>query len=333
MTVSPERRWWLAVPALAVLAAAAWWFAQSLGHADQVHEGGTREAESAHPVGTELDALRRTPAAIGLGTRPVDLELPPFPEGTTVMEMIDHIGDRARAGDPLAACELAHAVEQCRFHRMMGSIRILPPNRAHSPEELEQFIEEEALRLERERQMDHHCRGVGPGELTESLRFSARAALSGHVDSLIAFLSAPDNSPGYFLRDPELSLLYRERLWPVLLRAMEEDNAAVTDALFSRLSSPMMNAASAAVPERFNDPEAARALLRMFRRSEEREAIQRVSLQPPSPEANARAAMWIEELYGGALPAPPEPRRYSPDDLIRPSTCAQGEAWLGAASG
>lgn len=324
-----KHRWPLAWALLAALAVAAWWLTQA--EPEQApSQPDTRDFDSASahlvsPDAAPLDASAASPRP----TRP-KFEPHTLPAGASVREMLDLLGDHARAGDAQAACELAHAVAQCSLHLAMGSMRARPPPDVQDPEQLDRFVEEEARRLEVARRMDQRCHGIGPRELEESVRFTARAAFAGHVDSLIAFLSAPESSSAAFIRDPELASMYRERLWPVLLRAFNEGNAAVAGALFARLTTRgTQYAVSAAVPARFNDPEAARAMHRMLWGNPPHEARQTFLREPPSVEAQATAEAWAQELFGGALPRLQVSDAGPPDPLSNPSSCRQDAAWLG----
>lgn len=328
-----QHRWvltWVLLAIVAVLAAGAWW--QTRVERDEptpAHD--LRTPESADTPLPNADAKEATMAASSSNFRRPKLEPITLPEDASVSDMLDLLGDRARAGDAQAACELAHVIDQCQLHFMIGPMRLQPATREQSAEQLDQFVEAEARRLEAAELMDQYCNGIGPKQLEESARFTARAALSGHVDSLIDFISAPDFKAAAFIRDPELAHLYRERLWPVLLRGLTEGNAQVAEALFSGLGSARQLAISAAVPARFNDHEAARAVSRMLRGIQHIEARQIVSLAPPSAEAQATADAWIQELFGGSLPTLPASPKSPPDPLSRAkSTCKRDEAWLGA---
>lgn len=276
------------------------------------------DAEEATVTASSSNFPRPTPEPITL------------PEGALVRDMLDLLGDRARAGDAQAACELAHAIDRCRMHVMFGQMRIQPLLRELKPDQVDELVEFEARRLEAAERQDQFCDGLTQVELDEGVHFSARAALSGHVDSLVAFLSAPDDNPAPFIRDPALAALYRERLWPVLLRALKERNVAVADRFFATLGNGMLSV-SGAVPPRFNDREAARAMHRILRSNQDREAPQIVSSAPPSAEAQATADAWAQELFDGEPPMIPASTRVPPDPLTKPkSTCSRNDAWLGA---
>lgn len=300
---SHSRRWTLACALLALLMVGAWRLLQTPGDIEQAHKEALQQVESSRSAEDESDASRRNSGTSSGALDSSGPARPAFTEDTTVLEMFDRIGDRARAGEPWAACELAAALGACRFERTTRNmIRPAPPPNA-SEAELEAFVEFHAGFLERRARDARRCAGVGPEALSEMVQFMAHAALAGHVDSLTRFMFAPERHAAEFLANPQLAEMYRTRLWPALRRALEARNVHVAHAMLSQLSHPLPSSLSVIVPETYRDPEVAAALLSLGVQDEEEERKRLASgRDPPSPAAIEAAQRWVDELFGGKLP-------------------------------
>lgn len=276
---------------------------------------------------------------ITIPTRPTDPALsdtPAVPPDMPVSEMLDLLGERARRGDAVAACELGRALGECRMrpHMMrMGAMPPPPPNAERAT--VDRFVETEARREEWRTRLDQRCDGLPSGALSEALAFNARAALAGHVPSLMDFLNGPMSAPADFIRDPQFAQLYRTHGWPLLRRALAQRDFPASMAMFMQLSRvPGGGPLAAIVPEQYQDPDAARALLRQLTGQPMPMPGMPVEPEtPPSSEALATAERWIDELFDGQLPeggmtmgsaGMPMPGRFT-------SRCRDADAWLDAA--
>jgi hypothetical protein len=158
--------------------------------------------------------------------------------------------------------------------------------------------------------------------------FTARAAMNGHVPSLIEFVNAPDNAAGEFLRSPALSGIYRHQLWPLLQRAFAEGRVDVATMVMMQLASSNSGSAlSVVVPMQFQDPETALALLHVLHADvhPDSSGMPIFDNKPPAEHALVTAQQWAEQLFGELLPtqeAGGSPTRAG-------SSCHERADWLG----
>jgi hypothetical protein len=244
-----------------------------------------------------------TPTALQISapSKPIDLTLTDTPAVTadmSVNEMLELLGDRARRGDAVAACELGRALLECRMQPLMVNGGPPPPPQGADRESVDRFIEYEARREEWRTQLQQRCDGLSRPTLSEGLAFSARAALAGHTPSLLDFLNGPMMSPAEFIRDPQLGHVYRTQAWPLVRRALAERNYLVASVVFRQLAMMPVGPLSAIVPDQYQDPDAARALHEML----SGQAPPTVRAAPSSAEALAVAERWADELFAGQLP-------------------------------
>lgn len=247
-----------------------------------------------------------------------------------VVQLLDLLGERARGGDPTAACRLAHALNECRRHALATRARaaFIPRQPPSDPGELERHIEWEATRQEQTDRLAQRCAGLDTAAMREGLVFSASAALAGHSESLTAFLRAPSTSSPDFILNPQVGEIYRTQLWPALLRSLRAGDAQVARALIIELANPTPSSIQAAVPEQYQDSEVALAVLALLLSEEPALMHSLAARKPPSVEAEAAATLWVDELFGGRLPAlPAKPRAALTTTLGSPDTCESPEAW------
>lgn len=249
-----------------------------------------------------------------------------------VAELLDLLGERARAGDPVATCRLGHALNECRMHAWSSSMQpwYQPRPPQNNAAALERFIEMEAERQEEISRWARRCGGLERADMREGIAFSAHAALAGHNDSLIQFLAAPETASADFISDPRFAEIYRTQAWPALLRALRAGDARVTIVLMTQLAHPQFSPLDAVVPERYQNPEAALAMLGMLTEGDPSLLRGFHSGEPPSAEAVETAARWVDELFDGRLPdlsgESRIPRSMPP--LGSPDTCESDEDWL-----
>jgi hypothetical protein len=282
--------------------------------------GPPRDAGST-PLGTaSTSVIREAPAEAATGNL----------DELSLLELLDRLGDRARAGDPLAACKLAAAMNSCRFNRLVrNTIRPPPPENA-SEAELEQYVEFHARFQEQQARAAERCAGADEAILSEGVHFTARAALAGHVDSLLRFIAAPARHSSEFVRDPRLAELYRTQLWPVLQHAFAAGQDELTFAVLSDLLGPIDSPLRAVVPEPYRDPQALTALLSLTMDESELRRLRGPDLDPPSPVAIETARRWVDELFKGRTPQlsaemRQQARRTTPHSA---SGCDSDAAWL-----
>jgi hypothetical protein len=247
-------------------------------------------------------------------------------------ELFEQLGDQARAGDPVAACELAHVVAVCRMHLVAHAwSRNSPPSSA-SGEELERFVEREAFRQEESARLAQRCEGMNRAHQAEGAIFIARAGLAGHADSLVAFTQLPQTAAAEFIGSPLLIDLYRNQLWSALRRAFVSHHPQVAASVLMQLAGPMESPVAGVVPEIYRDPDVARALLGLMSQGEWDLASMLPPRPPPSVEVTDRAAIWLDELFGGQVPdlvgASQAPWRQGRSDTA--SSCSEPEAWVDA---
>jgi hypothetical protein len=291
--------------------------------------------------GLELDldadragALPGAPIAATPRFDPATPTTPLVADDMPVVEMLELLGSRARSGDPVAACELARALGQCRIQSLQARVTRPPPPDGAGPPALERYVDSEAQRQEWAERLARRCDGVGHGELAEAVEFTARAAINGHLPSLIEFINAPILSAGDFIRSPALADAYRRQAWPLLQRAFAAGHSGAAAAAMMQLASPHVGSPlSGVAPLEYQDPDAARALLDLLLAEDGRRPHGPAHTSgPPSEQARATAQRWIDELFGGVLPARNEdswPRqRPSLPDAGLASPCRDSDNWL-----
>jgi hypothetical protein len=246
-----------------------------------------------HPL---LDDLQQQRVARPSSEAP-HLDTGQYRQDMPVTLMLELFGPSARAGDRVSACRLARALHACRRSPVRPAIEVpsLPDEAATMA-----FVNVQAALHELQESRARSCRDLGPEHFAQSTRFLATAALAGHRDSLLAFVDAPMQWPADFMRDPELAHLYRTRLWPVIAQAIRSGEQRVLMQFLASIMRADQSALAAAVPARYRDSEAARALSNMLRSTEVRELIAELAPNEPEvdPAAAAMAREWAEELLG-----------------------------------
>lgn len=250
----------------------------------------------------DLKATRLTASSVSAGSTETESAWPGFDEQMPIAEMVDLLGDRARAGEPAAACQLGHALSECKIwiNRARSGTRIkIDPSL--SAEEIDDMVESVARAQE---SIEHHlrrCANLDANVLRESTRFIATAALGGHADSLVRFAGSPRFEAADFLRDPTLAHTYRTQLWPAMQRALLAGDREVTTYFLFSFRDPDQGPLVAVLPERFQDPAVAGELTRMFLTGQPGAMIDSAE-SGASRGVSAAAGAWIDELFGGRLP-------------------------------
>lgn len=267
-------------------------------------------------------ATPATPAA----TVPLPVDYGDIP----VVELLDRLGERARAGDPKASCELATALHTCRFSSLARTMIRPPPPPDASESELERYVEFHAAFQERRERDKRRCAGVEPAALLEAVHFTATSALAGHVDSLLRFMPSPAMHSAQFLRDPRLADLYRTQLWPTLRRGFAAGNVELANAVLTELSFPVDSPLLAALPEAYRDQEVASALLSLTVGESEAPNWSAAAQLPPTPAAMQSARRWVDDLFGGRVPdlSKANLARVRDASPRRGSNCDSASAWL-----
>jgi hypothetical protein len=288
-----------------------------------------RAAEASHITSQDTAATGVTPPA---GTAARDVSLPSIPSSAdlaklSVVELLDLLGDRARAGDPQASCELTTALKACRFELLSRNFNrpSTPPNASEA--ELETFVNFHAGFQEARARDAERCADVGSAAQSEMLQFMAHAALAGHVDSLTSFMFAPERHAADFLRNPLLADLYRTRLWPALQRALAAGNPELAHTVLWQLTHPLSSSLSVILPEAYQDREIAIALLSLATNESEVSLGAMSHRAPPTAEAIEGARRWIDELFGGQIPDLSEVNRTRRRESGNPG-CDSPSAWL-----
>jgi hypothetical protein len=283
-------------------------------------------------VGVDVTAAPLTSATrIVAPAAPVDPALADTPVVTPdmpVVDLLELLGDRARAGDAVAACELGRALNECRMQSMVRRMpaRPAPAGDAKAPD-VERFVNAEAAREEWQERLAQRCEGVEATDLGQGVGFTARAALAGHVPSLLDFVSAPMSSPAEFIRDPQLGQLYRSQVWPLLRRAMASGDYRAAQVGMMQLSMGPMSPLSAVIPAEYQDAEVARAMMAALSPGMQ---LPMLGNQPPSPEATRAAERWVDELFGGKLPEGSARPAGFAMAMTSDARCRDTGSWLGA---
>ncbi len=284
-------------------------------------EAAAQETASVNPDSPSIEqAVPSSGPEAGIATARTD------PAQLSLIELFEQLGDRARAGDAVAACELGHVVAGCRMHLATYHH---PAQSSATGKELDQFIEREASRQEDVARMTRRCEGMNRTHQAEAALFTARAGLAGHSDSLIALSQLPQDAPAEFISNPQLIELYRSQLWPALRRALASNHPQVAAAVMLHLSSPMGSPVAGVVPDAYRNPQVAAVLVKQLSPGISNMMMLGGFYPPPSPKVLETAALWTDELFGGRLPEPvslEELMRYATPDSA--STCAEPEAWL-----
>lgn len=333
------RRRWLLPAGLAVATGAWLWMTQQALDRDRVAGAPMPTADVGAPDTAQAEPAPVRIAPKGIAGQPPPLAAPsassPLPIdhlNIPVVELLDLLGERARAGDRTAACRLGHALNECRMRALLSGLQpwYQPKPPQNDPAALERFIEAEAERQEEISHWTGRCGGLGRANMREGITFSAQAALAGHNDSLIQFLAAPVVASADFISDPRFAEIYRTQAWPAVQRALRAGDARVTLALMTQLAHPQLSPLDAAVPEQYQNPEAALAMLGMLTEGDPSLLTGFHSGAPPSGEAMETATRWVDELFGGRLPdlsgESRIPRRMPP--LGSSDSCESPEAWL-----
>jgi hypothetical protein len=273
-----------------------------------------------------------TAARITVPATPLDPALADTPVVTPdmpVVDVLELLGDRARAGDAVAACELGRALGECRMQSMVRRMpaRPAPPSDAKAPD-VERFVNAEAAREEWQERLAQRCEGVEAADIAQGVGFQARAALAGHLPSLADFVNAPMSAPAEFIRDPQLGQLYRSHMWPLLRRALASGDFRAAQVTMMQLSMGPVSPLSAVVPPEYQDAEAARAMMATL--SPGMQLPMMAHQPPPSPQAAQTAERWVDELFGGKLPEGSATHAGFQMPTVSNSRCRDSDAWLDA---
>lgn len=274
MSRSPARRWRLLASALsaALLLGLGWWAgSRSIPQSEPVRPA--PRATEASPV----PALREpTRVAAALAAPEVPLaEAPsaavisrrePLPGALPLAELVSELEPRARAGDPAAACRLAAELVSCRYalrrpERGLDSLeRQIAQAESAEPRQLEAL----ERRLVWEQQRMQHRRECEA--LPASLRDSAtellfRAALQGHVPSMVSYARADGIGGQDMIGDPQLYAQYRQHAFPMWQRALKAGSVEAVQTWIGALNSGGFHFLAGALPAEFHNRQLALALM------------------------------------------------------------------------
>jgi hypothetical protein len=280
----------------------------------QLPATGPEPATIARPPLPALDGGRRSAAEPEPAAPWLDDSAPADPE-QPVTELLERLLDRARAGEPLASCELGRALGECATYLLNSRVSELPPLASGAPHPLQAW----------RTRMERRCGGIGVDDLALAPALLARAAQAGHVPSLLDFLDAPGRYAAEFLLDAELGSFYRSQAWPLLRRAVAAGHADAGLRLMQQIASGHRTPLVVLLPEGYRDPLAARAVLADMGRG--MPAALRPAYPPPSERSAATVGRWVDELFGGAVPSVDTRTPFHEPGTVVPSQCRDAAAW------
>ncbi|MFA5685176.1 MAG: hypothetical protein WCZ65_03825 [Lysobacteraceae bacterium] len=338
MTDNGKKLWWGALALLlAGIGAAVGWFSHALRVEPETLSELTRSPQSVQAE-VDIDVARAAVLRMDRPARPTAVTMaqtPILPREATALEALELLRAPAQRGDPVAACELAQILGECRMRRVM---RRMPQRSAPSDvgsREFEAYVNAEAVRQEWQDRLEKRCEGVTAEHLSQGMGYLARAAVAGHAASLSSFMSAPQVAAADFLRDPTLAMVYRSQLWPALRDGLRSGNLMLTYGFLRQMAQGESAPLAAVVPAEFRDPKVAEALRQRLDVRDPRFPGMRPESPAPTPADEAEAERWIRDLFGGELPGQqleirpleaPSPAR----DDNRAATCRDAGQWLGS---
>jgi hypothetical protein len=259
-----NQRWRIAgAAALLVVGVAGGWLLAGHGAATPAPEYAP-DGNDAQPVSMPMAVVR--PA--GEAADPVSAALPPI--DVPILEQLQQLGPRARAGDVDAACRLGTALRHCIHHERSGQPYTEESAagsiaRESNPELQQIRIEAHALMQESWRQAEEACQGISKAEHQRAaLDHLLLAAVNGSTAARAEFLRTQLTITD-LLQHPELGQLYMDHA-PRLYRQMlsEGDPQAILLLQFVRARTiDERNALWHAVPEELRDRDLGQALLNL----------------------------------------------------------------------
>ncbi|MCG6117593.1 MAG: hypothetical protein MEQ07_05280 [Aquimonas sp.] len=280
------------------------------------------------PMGTGIESTAPRP---GLDlTEPEDLRLlnttapsalPALPDPQApLVQRLDQLAERFRAGDAASACRIAAELVRCRTLRNTGSFS---DDRAIDAlarmdlddAELESRTAELDRLLAQNRRARSDCEALEPARVEQASRYFLAAARRGHVPSMQQFANAVGIDGESLLRDPQLYHAYRMEAWPMFQRAFESGHPAAASMWHWALESRGFAFFAGVIPDEWRQTGTARALSQLMA-EELGYAGDRSRMEGVEPEDYSRAQVlfdthfrgspWLEQARQQALaPQPP----------------------------
>jgi hypothetical protein len=144
-----------------------------------------------------------SPAVAPVGDLP-DADVP-------VVALIDELDERARRGDPRAACRLGMELMRCRKARQQANIRELLQSAVQQRDhDIADFEVDLLAKMEdRHAASERRCEGVGPEQWNRAVEFQRIAAERGDARMRLWYVAEPALDPSFFLDDLEEWARYR----------------------------------------------------------------------------------------------------------------------------
>ena len=233
--------------------------------------------------------------------------------------MFDELDQRAKQGDAAAACRLGAELTRCR------SVKAAPELGAEDQQFAEMLARENASADEVAEAADfligiesgmlatvRICRGVDQSQFPNPQRYFHRAAMAGHVPSMLQFLTTTGNSVYELFDDPGLIDLYNRDGYAIFQAALAAGDPAIL-ARWSIATNNPRDALGRVLPESLRDPrllEALYAQIDIAAPGVHRAMGRRPDLGQPSPKQLERAEQMYQQYFAdspllGVKPADP----------------------------
>lgn len=311
-----KRRWTLGLVATLMLAGlgVAWFTHQSRGvdHAEAVQaEAAADDSIAALDVAGLNPAVAQTDdvAQSAQPTAAVAYAQPLPPDGTPLLEIFDELDARAKQGDAAAACRLGAELVRCssatttpRFGADDKQIAEMLANENASDTKVAEAaeflmgIESGVLTTAR------ICRGVDLSQLPNPQRYFHRAAMAGHLPSMMQFLTTTGNSIYDLFDDPGLIELYNRDGYKIFQLALRAGDPAILDH-WSIATSNKRDALARLLPKPMRDPrllEALRAQIDIAAPGVHRSIGRHPDHGEPSPEQLDQAEQMFQQYFAGS---------------------------------
>lgn len=213
------------LPALALVSmgiGAGLWLSGGLGPSEQLLEAvPSAEIETAPSEDSPRTATASAENRFGDAKSPESWRAQPLPPlDTPVLDMMDALEARLRAGDARAGCRLAQELRRCHLapmHLRAQSVESLAHRTGKNAELIEQAIEWEARKALRREALERVCAGLAREHFDRHFHVLRRTAELGHPVAMLDFADARGFLGAEYVRRPELLLEYRQ-LAPLMLQ-------------------------------------------------------------------------------------------------------------------
>lgn len=292
----------IAVAAIAAFVAGAWWMRTSATAPPlpSVADAGDVAASPA-PSDTTGTAASPNPDSAVASAPAAAAAWPALPPlDAPLADVLDDLTDRARRGDPKAACRLGAVLQRCLMARASGNtaadVERDVARRENTPEAAVNTIARLQSQAER---AGKGCEGVPVDQLHAAFAWQKQAALA-NPDLRVAFALSPALDPRDFVNELDAWRDYRALALPWLEQAAAEGDLAAVIAL-ARVHGDLRRTGPRVPPFRLQDDERFVVYADLMQRygshvdiidSEARAARERLS-----PEARDRAQARADALY------------------------------------